>query len=111
MKKNVTLAIIVSSIAFGMLHLLNILMGADVISTIFQVIYASAFGFMYSVFFLKTSNIIPCIICHWLSITFAAFLPINLPIYLKALQCLAITVISVAYGIYMLKLKKELNKK
>ena len=108
MNKNNKLAIIISGTLFGIIHLLNIFTGADILQTIIQVLYATAFGLMCSVFFYKTNNIIPCIICHSLSNAFDIFLPINLSIKLQYLGCISIILISSFYTIYLLKTKKSL---
>ena len=43
-KDNVKTAIIVSSITFGMGHIVNLLNGADLVPTLLQVCYALAIG-------------------------------------------------------------------
>ncbi|MDE7171503.1 MAG: CPBP family intramembrane metalloprotease, partial [Oscillospiraceae bacterium] len=64
LNKSKVLAIAIPSLLFGMVHLVNLLGGADIGQTLLQVCYASAFGFMCTAFFYKTNNIIPCMICH-----------------------------------------------
>lgn len=63
-KDNVKSAIIVSSITFGMGHIVNLLNGADLIPTLLQVCYAIAIGYMLVMIFYKSKSIIPCIIFH-----------------------------------------------
>ena len=63
-KDNVKLAIIVSSITFGLGHIVNLLNGADFFSTFIQVCYAIAIGYMLVIIFYKSKSIIPCIIFH-----------------------------------------------
>ena len=64
MNKNKRIAIIISGVLFGVIHLLNIFIGNDILLTIIQVFYATSFGLMCAVFFYRTNCIIPCIICH-----------------------------------------------
>lgn len=109
MNKNEILSVVISGILFGVIHLLNIFTGADILSTIIQVFYATAFGLMCSVFFYKTNNIIPCIVCHSLSNVFDTFLPIDLSIKMQYLGCISIIIISNFYTIYLLKNKKNFN--
>ena len=49
-------AIAFTSILFGMVHGINIFSGADPISTLFQITYASCIGFLFAVIYLKTGN-------------------------------------------------------
>lgn len=108
MNKNEIFGVILSGVLFGVLHLLNIFTSADILPTIIQVFYATAFGLMCSIFFYKTNNIIPCIICHSLSNTFDIFLPIDLSIEMQYLGCISIIATSSFYAIYLLKTKKDL---
>ena len=63
-RDNVKSAIIVSSITFGMGHIVNLLNGAEFVSTLLQVCYAIAIGFMLVMIFYKSKSIIPCILFH-----------------------------------------------
>lgn len=63
-KDNVKTAIIVSSITFGIGHIVNLLNGADLIPTLLQVCYAVAIGYMLVIIFYKSKSLIPCIIFH-----------------------------------------------
>ena len=63
-KDNVKSAIIVSSITFGIGHIINLLNGADLIPTLLQVCYAIAIGYMLVIVFYKSKSLIPCIIFH-----------------------------------------------
>jgi membrane protease YdiL (CAAX protease family) len=58
--------LMISSIIFGIFHLINILYGQDWVYTIFQVIFASAFGFLFGYLFIKTNSLLPSIILHYL---------------------------------------------
>jgi len=63
-KDNVKTAIIVSSITFGIGHIVNLLNGADLIPTLLQVCYAVAIGYMLIIVFYKSKSIIPCVLFH-----------------------------------------------
>ena len=63
-KDNVKTAIIVSSLTFGIGHIVNLLNGADLIPTLLQVCYAVAIGYMLVMVFYKSKSLIPCIIFH-----------------------------------------------
>ena len=63
-KDNVKKAILVSSITFGIGHIVNLLNWADLLPTILQVCYAIAIGYMLVLVFLKSKSIIPYILFH-----------------------------------------------
>ena len=63
-KDNVKSAIIVSSITFGIGHIVNLLNGADLVPTLMQVCYAVSIGFLFVTIFYKSKSLIPCIITH-----------------------------------------------
>jgi membrane protease YdiL (CAAX protease family) len=59
-------SIIVSSILFGLMHLFNLISGANIIIVVIQVIYATFFGIVFGYMFVKTKSLLPCIITHYL---------------------------------------------
>lgn len=63
-KENVNSAIIVTSITFGIGHIINLLNGAPLIQTLIQVCYATSIGFLFVTIFQKGKSLWPCIITH-----------------------------------------------
>lgn len=63
-KDNLQQAIIISSITFGIGHIVNLLNGADLIPTLLQIAYAISAGYLFTILFHKTGTLIPCIITH-----------------------------------------------
>ena len=63
-KDNVKSAIIVSSITFGVGHIINLFTGADVLMTLLQVGYATSIGYLFTIIFYKSKSLIPCIVTH-----------------------------------------------
>ena len=63
-KNNLKPAIIVSSLTFGIGHIVNLLNGAEIIPTICQIIGAVGFGFMCVMIFIKSKSLLPCIVTH-----------------------------------------------
>jgi hypothetical protein len=108
--KNQKVAILLPSIIFGVAHFANLFGGADVIGTLLQSIYATAFGVMCSIFFCKTNNIIPCMICHSVIDVTSTFLPNNLSLGYQYLYCIAFIVPSLFYALYLYKTKRTLIK-
>ena len=62
--KGAFLAIVLSSVVFGVVHSVNLLSGAGAISVILQIGYSSLIGALASVMLLKTHNIWYCIVLH-----------------------------------------------
>lgn len=63
-KDNVKSAILVSSITFGIGHIVNLFNGAEFIPTMMQIGYAISIGYLFVTIFYKSNSIIPCIIAH-----------------------------------------------
>ncbi len=63
-KDNVKVATAVSSITFGIGHIVNIFNGAEFIPTLLQICYATAVGYLFVIIFRKSKSVIPCIIAH-----------------------------------------------
>lgn len=105
-KSNVTSAIIVSSLTFGMGHIVNLLLGEPLLDTLLQLVYASAIGFCYTAVFHVGGSILPCIISHAFvnSTSIFAIEPTEkMHIMISFVQ----TVISVGYGLWLLDSKKR----
>ena len=65
-KSNIKSAIIVTSITFGIGHIVNLVNGnsADYVATICQIFYAVAIGFLLAAVLYVGESLIPCIITH-----------------------------------------------
>lgn len=63
-KDNVKAATAVSSITFGIGHIVNLFNGAELIPTLLQICYAMSVGYLFVVIFRKSKSIVPCIIVH-----------------------------------------------
>ena len=65
-KDGVKPAIVVSSLTFGIGHLVNLIngSGAELLPSLLQVIYAVAVGFAFVMIFYKTRCLVPCILTH-----------------------------------------------
>lgn len=72
-KENVKSAIIVSSITFGIGHIVNLLNGADFIPTIMQICYAMSIGYLFVIIFYKSKSLVPCIAAHALMNSLSIF--------------------------------------
>jgi membrane protease YdiL (CAAX protease family) len=63
-------SILFSSIGFGLMHLLNLMMGRDLVWVIGQVIWAFTIGLFYGYVFVRTRSLLPSMIVHYLSNVF-----------------------------------------
>ncbi len=63
-KNGLKQAIVISSLTFGIGHLFNLLAGAEGFSTLLQICYATAVGFLFTLIFLKSGSLLPCILTH-----------------------------------------------
>lgn len=104
-KDNEKSAIIVSSITFGIGHIVNLLNGADLIPTLMQICYAIALGYLFVTIFHKGKSLIPCIAAHSLINSLSIFNIENklstyiIPIFL--------IVVSISYSAYINKAFKD----
>lgn len=63
-KENLTSAIVVSAVTFGVGHIVNLLNTADVFGVLLQVGYAIVIGFLYTIIVYKGGSLWPCIVSH-----------------------------------------------
>jgi membrane protease YdiL (CAAX protease family) len=63
-KNNAKMAIIISSVTFGIGHIVNLLNGADFVPTLMQICCAISIGYLFVIIFYKSKSLIPCIITH-----------------------------------------------
>ncbi|MCI8513552.1 MAG: CPBP family intramembrane metalloprotease [Lachnospiraceae bacterium] len=65
-KDNVKTAIIISSLTFGIGHLLNLVNGSGMglMANLFQIAGAIAFGFLFVILFCRSGSLFPCIAAH-----------------------------------------------
>jgi membrane protease YdiL (CAAX protease family) len=63
-KDNLKLAIVVTTITFGIGHILNLFNGADILPTLVQICYAMAGGYLFVMVLIKSKSLWPCIITH-----------------------------------------------
>ena len=102
-KDNVKTAIIVSSITFGIGHMVNLLNGADFIPTLLQVCYAISIGYMLVMVFYKSKSLIPCIIFHSVFNALSIFNSNESTL----LSIIVLIILSLGYGLYIDKIIKE----
>lgn len=100
-KSSIKSAIIVSSLTFGMGHVINLINGAELIPTLMQICYATAIGYLFVIIFHKSKSLVPCIITHCLVNSLSIFNVENsVSLYVAPVF---LTVVPLAYAIYLNK--------
>ena len=106
-KDGVKTAMIVSSITFGIGHIVNLIngSGADLLSNVLQVGYAIAAGFLFTVIFYKTKSLLVCIGTHSILNALSVFgNETAMTAGKEIISAAALAGISILYTIYILKL-------
>jgi len=112
-KDNLIAAIIVSSVTFGIGHIINLFTGGGVsiISNICQVFYAMAAGFLFVVIFYRGGSLIPCIVTHGLFNSFACFINYSrMTPAMDIIMGIVLIILNVAYALLLLKFLPKSNK-
>ena len=98
-------AIIVTSLTFGIGHIINLLNGAELVPTLIQIVYATTAGFMFVSILRKGNSLWPCIITHSLVNALSIFNePTTITTYIGPI---ILIVVSVFYSIYINKKVQE----
>jgi membrane protease YdiL (CAAX protease family) len=103
-KDNLKLAIIVTTITFGIGHILNLFNGAEFIPTLIQICYAMAGGYLFVMVLIKSKSLWPCIITHSLLNSLSIF-GVGSGVIYEILVPVLLIVISLLYTNYINKLK------
>ncbi len=100
---NVKAAVIVSSVTFGLGHILNLFTGQDLIETLNQVVFAVAVGFVFTLVFYKSGSLLPGILAHSFIDVSSVFASDEGSQLLNMILHIVIVVVSVAYCLYLAK--------
>lgn len=57
-------AVIVSAVTFGIGHIVNLLAGMATVENLMMVIFAVAWGFVFTMVYYKSGSLLPCILAH-----------------------------------------------
>ena len=112
-KDGVKTAIVVSSVTFGIGHIVNLIngSGAELLPNLLQVMYAVAVGFAFVMIYCRTGSLMPCIIVHSVFNGLSAFG--NEAVMTPRRQIISgvlLTVIAGGYALYLALAWKEENK-
>ena len=104
-KDNVKVATAVSSITFGIGHIVNLFNGAELIPTLLQICYAMSVGYLFVVIFCKSKSIISCIIAHSVNNALSIFNADNtVSLYIAPIFLI---IVPLLYAVYINKTVKE----
>lgn len=112
-KDNVKTAIIVSSITFGVGHLVNLLSSGlnNLLPNICQVFYATAVGFLFVIIFYKGGSLLACILTHSLVNAFSIFQNTQaITPLIEVLISVIIIIVAIVYSVILLRTLKA-NKR
>lgn len=106
-KNGVKSAIIVSAVTFGIGHLVNLLAGQPTLESVMQVLFAVAWGFIFTLAFYKSGSLWPCIIVHALVDVFSKFAGSNLT--MSWVYIIATIAVAAVYCPYLGRLETPQN--
>ena len=103
-KDGIKSAVIVSSVTFGIGHIINLIngSGAELLPNLLQVVYATAAGFMFVMIYYKSGSLLACIAAHGVFNAFSVFADeANASGEMRILSAVLLTVIAGAYAVYL----------
>ena len=103
-KDNIKSAVIISSVTFGIGHIINLFNGSgmDLVDNLCQIVFAIAVGFLLVTIFYRGGSLLPCIIVHSAINTLGTFAnDANLTTEMHLLHLAALIVITVAYTLIL----------
>ena len=103
-KDNVKAAIIVSSVTFGIGHIINLIngSGAELLPNLLQVVYATAAGFMFVMMYYKSKSLLICIAAHGIFNALSVFVnEASITTEMRILTALFLAAITGSYALYL----------
>ena len=103
-KDNIKSAVVISSVTFGIGHIINLFNGSgmNLLNNLCQIVFAIAVGFLLVTIFYRGGSLIPCIIVHSAINTLGIFAnDTSLTTEMHLLHLAALIVITVAYTLIL----------
>ena len=103
-KDNIKSAVIISSVTFGIGHIINLFNGSgmNLVGNLCQIVFAIAVGFMLVTIFYRGGSLLPCIFVHAAINTLGTFAnDMNLTTEMHLLHLAVLIVITVAYTLIL----------
>lgn len=100
---SVKAAVIVSSVTFGLGHIVNLFTGQDLVGTLIQMLFAIVVGFVVTLVAYKSGSLLPAILAHSFIDVTSVFTPDEGPELLNWILHIGIILLSAAYCVYLAK--------
>ena len=103
-KDNIKSAIVISSVTFGIGHIINLFNGSgmDLVNNLCQIVFAIAVGFLLVTIFYRGGSLLPCILVHSAINTLGTFAKdTNLTTEMHLLHLVVLILIAVAYTLIL----------
>ena len=103
-KDNIKSAVIISSVTFGIGHIINLFNGSgmDLVNNLCQIVFAIVVGFLLVTVFYRGGSLLPCILVHSAINTLGTFAnDMNLTTETHLLHLATLIVITVAYTLIL----------
>ena len=111
-KDNIKSAVIISSVTFGIGHIINLFNGSgmNLLNNLCQIVFAIAIGFLMVTIFYRGGSLFPCIIVHSAINTLSTFANNSgLTVELHLLHLAVLIVITVAYTLILIRTIPKIN--
>ena len=103
-KDNIKSAIVISSVTFGIGHIINLFNGSgmDLVGNLCQIVFAIAVGFLLVTIFYRGGSLLPCIFVHSVLNTLGTFAnDTNLTMGMQLLHLAVLVAVTVAYTLIL----------
>lgn len=94
-------AISISAVTFGIGHIINLFTGHASLETVIQIVFAVAWGFIFTMVFYKSGSLLLCVIVHGMIDVFSKFGAPEKPEITACIYVGATIVIAVIYCFYL----------
>lgn len=94
-------AVTISAVTFGIGHIVNLLAGQGGLESLVQVVFAVAWGFLFTMVFYKSGSLWVCILVHGLVDVFAKFAAADSGTVSDYVYVAATILISIAYCVWL----------
>ena len=103
-KDNIKSAVVISSVTFGIGHIINLFNGSgmDLVGNLCQIVFAVAVGFLLVTIFYRGGSLLPCIFVHSVLNTLGTFAnDANLTTKMHLLHLAVLVAVTVAYTLIL----------
>ena len=113
-RDNIKSAVIISSVIFGIGHIINLINGSgmNLVNNLCQIVFAVAVGFLLVTVFYRGGSLIPCILVHSAINTLGTFAnDAGLTVQMQLLHIAALILITAAYTLILMRTLPERGTK